>query len=51
MEHLDFVLWMVGYPMSVTLGNAVRQHQGKNEVKFQQLTDFLIWVGIGFLLW
>jgi len=51
MEHLDFVLWMVGFPMCVAIEDCARKYRGKKKHDLQGLFDLILWIALGIALW
>lgn len=60
MEHLDFVLWMVTYPIAVSLDRylsvkmrllgKLKRHTDVS-IAIDSLFDLIIWISVGCLLW
>lgn len=61
MQHLDFILWMILFPISVSIGEYIsakkRQITKEPEIKFSEKTErfagfivIVIWLFIGYKL-
>jgi len=57
MNHLDFLVWMLGYPLVVALCEAIhwswckREDYSEGVEAMGALTVFVIWLAIGKALW
>ena len=57
MNHLDFIVWMIGFPITATIVEAVewnyckRKEYSEDTEKLASTLLFLIWVGVGIALW
>ena len=55
MEHLDFVLWMVGYPIASSISNWLGYLSGRKYSDavhgIAALISISVWVYVGYLLY
>jgi hypothetical protein len=54
MQHLDFIVWMLGFPIAIELSELVGSYAKQKPAKDAGEAGpvlLLIWFGIGYLLW
>lgn len=58
MEHLDFIVWMIGFPLERGISEWLRTHRrgplkeyGATTIGIAALVEHALWLGIGYALW
>ena len=54
MQHLDFIVWMIGFPIGIAIKQRISQYRergySQNARSIAAICNLVMWLGIGLVL-